>query len=171
MPRIPDDELARLKAVPLLDLCRDYGLELNHEGKDWKGRCPFHADDSPSFVVTPSKNLWNCLGACGCGGDTLQLVMKKEGVSFRHACEKLRARLDGAPSVPVITTRLGTNHEALATPEDTADDAALLGRVADFYHRTFLNEPAALKYLSSRACLHPEAAKVFQLGFANRTLG
>jgi DNA primase catalytic core len=171
MPRITDDELARLKAVPLLDLCRDYGIELKHEGKDWKGRCPFHADDSPSFVVTPSKNLWNCLGACGCGGDTLQLVMKKEGVSFRHACEKLRARLDGAPGVPTITTRLGTSHEALATPEEAADDAALLGRVADFYHRTFLNEPAAMKYLSSRACFHPEAAKVFKLGFANRTLG
>ena len=171
MPRIPDDELSRLKAVPLLDLCRDYGIELKHEGKDWKGRCPFHADDSPSFVVTPAKNLWNCLGACGCGGDTLQLVIRKEGVSFRHACEKLRARLGGAPSVPVITTRLGTSHEALATPEEAADDAALLGRVADFYHRTFLNEPAAMKYLSARACFHPEAVTTFRLGFANRTLG
>jgi len=173
MPRIPDDELARLKAVPLLDLCRDYGIELKHEGKDWKGRCPFHADDSPSFVVTPSKNLWNCLGACGCGGDTLQLVMRKEGVSFRHACEKLRARLGGAPSAPTptITTRVGTSHDILATPEQAADDAALLGRVADFYHRTFLNEPAAMKYLSARACFHPEAVTTFRLGFANRTLG
>lgn len=174
MPRIPDDELARLKAVPLLDLCRDYGIELKHEGKDWKGRCPFHADDSPSFVVTPSKNLWNCLGACGCGGDTLQLVMRKEGVSFRHACEKLRAKL-GGPAVtgpPVtVTTRVGTSHDILATPEQAADDAALLGRVADFYHRTFLNEPAAMKYLSARACFHPEAVTAFRLGFANRTLG
>jgi DNA primase catalytic core len=174
MPRIPDDELARLKAVPLLDLCRDYGIELKPEGKDWKGRCPFHADDSPSFVVTPSKNLWNCLGACGCGGDTLQLVMRKEGVSFRHACEKLRARL-GGPAVAgppvIVTTRVGTSHDILATPEQAADDAALLGRVADFYHRTFLNEPAAMKYLSSRACFHPEAVTTFRLGFANRTLG
>lgn len=171
MPRIPDDELARLKAVPLLDLCRDYGIELKHEGKDWKGRCPFHADDSPSFVVTPSKNLWNCLGACGCGGDTLQLVIRKEGVSFRHACEKLRARLGGVPPPVTVTTRMGTSHDILATPEQAADDAALLGRVADFYHRTFLNEPAAMKYLQSRACFHPEAVNVFRLGFANRTLG
>lgn len=171
MPRITDDELARLKAVPLLDLCRDYGIELKPQGKDHVACCPFHADDSPSFVVTPAKNLWNCLGACGCGGDTIQLVMKKEAVSFRHACEKLRARLGAVPSVPTITTRLGTSHEALATPEEAADDAALLGRVADFYHRTFLNEPAAMKYLQSRACFHPEAANVFKLGFANRTLG
>ena len=171
MPRIPDDELARLKAIPLSDLCRDYGVELKPQGKDLAGRCPFHADDSPSFIVSPGKNLWNCLGACGCGGDTIQLVMKKEGVSFRHACEKLRARLGGAPSVPTITTRLGTNHEALATPEETANDAALLGRVADYYHRTFLNEPAAMKYLQARACFHPEAVTTFRLGFANRTLG
>ncbi len=171
MPRIPDDELARLKAVPLLELCRDYGIELKAEGKDWKGRCPFHEDDSPSFVVTPSKNLWNCLGACGCGGDTLQLVIKKEGVSFRHACEKLRARIGGAPVTPVVTTRLGTSHEALATPQEAADDAALLGKVAEFYHRSFLNEPAAMKYLQARACLHPEAVTYFKLGYANRTLG
>jgi DNA primase catalytic core len=171
MPRIPDDELARLKAVPLLDLCRDYGIELKHEGKDWKGRCPFHADDSPSFVVTPSKNLWNCLGACGCGGDTLQLVMKKEGVSFRHACEKLRTKLGGVPPPVTVTTRVGTSHDILATPEQAADDAALLGRVADFYHRTFLNEPAAMKYLQGRACFHPEAVTTFRLGLANRTLG
>lgn len=172
MPRIPDDELARLKAVPLLDLCRDYGIELKHEGKDWKGRCPFHADDSPSFVVTPSKNLWNCLGACGCGGDTLQLVIRKEGVSFRHACEKLRARL-GVTSTPAatITTRMGTAHEILCPPEEAADDALLLGKVAEFYHRAFLNEPAAMKYLQSRRCFHPEAVNVFKLGFANRTIG
>jgi hypothetical protein len=66
---------------------------------------------------------------------------------------------------------LGTSHEALATPEEAADDAALLGRVADYYHRTFLNEPAALKYLQSRACLHPEAVNAFKLGYSNRTLG
>ena len=171
MPRIPDDELARLKAIPLSELCRDYGIELRPQGKDLAGRCPFHQDDSPSFIVSPGKNLWHCMGACGAGGDTIALVMRKEGVSFRHACEKLRARLGGAPGVPVITTRLGTSHEALATPEEAADDAALLGRVADYYHRTFLNEPAALKYLQARACLHPEAVTAFRLGYSNRTLG
>ena len=173
MPRITDEELARLKAIPLAELCRDYGIDLKPQGKDLAGRCPLpgHQDDTPSFVVTPSKNLWHCFGACGAGGDTIALVMKKEGVSFRHACEKLRARLGGAPSAPTITTRLGTSHEALATPEEAQDDAALLGRVADFYHRTFCNEPAAMKYLQSRACFHAEAVNAFRLGYANRTLG
>jgi DNA primase len=171
MPRIPDDELTRLKAIPLLDLCRDYGLALKPTGKDWKGRCPFHEDDAPSFVVTPSKNLWNCLGACGSGGDTIALVMKRENVSFRHACEKLRARLGAAPPAATITTRVGTAHDILCSPEEAADDATLLGTVAEFYHRTFCNEPAAMKYLQARACFHPEAATAFRLGYANRTLG
>ena len=171
MPRIPDEELARLKAIPLAELCRDYGIELKPQGKDLAGRCPFHPDESPSFIVSPGKNLWHCLGACGAGGDTIALVMKKEAVSFRHACEKLRARLGGAPAAATITTRLGTSHEALAMPEDAEDDASLLGKVAAFYHRTFLNEPAAMKYLQSRACFHAEAVKTFRLGYSNRTLG
>jgi len=171
MPRIPDDELARLKAIPLAELCRDYGIELKPQGKDLIGRCPFHTDESPSFIVSPGKNLWHCLGACGAGGDTIALVMRKDGVSFRHACEKLRARFGAAPAVPTITTRLGTSHEALATPQEAADDAALLARVADYYHRTFCNDPAAMKYLQSRACFHPEAVNAFRLGYANRTLG
>jgi DNA primase len=171
MPRFSDDELTRLKSIPLLELCRDYGIELKPAGKDWKGRCPFHDDDGPSFVVTPSKNLWNCLGQCGSGGDTIALVMKKEGVSFRHACEKLRARLGAAPPAATITTRIGTSHDALATPQEANNDATLLGKVADFYHRTFCNEPAAMKYLQARACFHPEAVTTFRLGYANRTIG
>ncbi|MGH8019814.1 MAG: CHC2 zinc finger domain-containing protein [Opitutaceae bacterium] len=171
MARFSDDELSRLKAVPLLDLCRDYGIELRQAGKDWKGRCPFHEDDSPSFVVSPGKNLWNCLGQCGSGGDTIALVMKREGVSFRHACEKLRARLGAAPPPAILTTRVGTAHDILCTPAEAAEDATLLGTVAEFYHRTFCNEPAAMKYLQARACFHPEAVTTFRLGYANRTLG
>ena len=64
------------------------------------GRCPFHEDRTPSFVVTPSKNLWNCLGACGTGGDNIQLVMKREKISFRHAVEKLQQMAGLAPRRP-----------------------------------------------------------------------
>ena len=80
-------------------MCRDYGIELKQMGPDnLMGRCPFHEDKTPSFGVTPSKNLWNCLAGCG-GGDTLQLVMKKEGVSFRRAVEILRRKTGPTPAV------------------------------------------------------------------------
>lgn len=172
MPRIPEIELQRLKReVSLAVLCRDYGIELKPMGPDnLMGRCPFHEDQTPSFGVTPSKNLWNCLAGCG-GGDTIQLVMKKEGVSFRHAVEILQRKTGATPAAAVLTTRQGTAHPVLIQPGDELADHALLKHVADFYHQTFLNDPKAMKYLEQRKCFHPEAVKLFRLGYANRTLG
>jgi DNA primase len=90
MPRIPDDELDRLKAeISLVRLVEGWGIALARQGKDWVGRCPFHADDTPSLVVTPSKNLFHCFG-CGAAGGPVDWVMKLDGVSFRHAVELLR---------------------------------------------------------------------------------
>jgi DNA primase len=172
MRRIPDEELQRLKReVALADLCRDYGIELKPHGADLVGLCPFHDDHEPSFVVTPAKNLWNCLGACGAGGDNLQLVMKKEAVSFRHAVEILQRKLGVAPAPATLTTHVGTQRAILVEPTDDLTDDALLAHVVEFYHQTFCNDPKAMQYLQKRACFHPEAVKVFKLGYANRTLG
>lgn len=178
MALIPPDELDRIKSqVKLEDLCRDYGIELKRMGPDnLMGKCPFHDDHTPSFGVTPSKNLWNCLAGCG-GGDTIQLVMKKEQVSFRHAAEILRQRLGltpGGPAAPVLTTRQGTTHPVLVPPAESETDIAdhvLLRHVMDFYHQTFCNEPKAMRYLQERCCFNAEAVKAFHIGFANRTLG
>jgi DNA primase catalytic core len=170
MPRIPDGELERVKsAVSLERLCQGYGIELKPQGKDLIGRCPFHADKTPSFIVTPAKNLWHCLGACGIGGDNIQLVMKQEKISFRHAVEKLQQMAGLAPAPAVLKTRQGTEHPVLA--ESSMADHALLHHVADFYHTTFLNQPQAMAYLQRRCCFHPEGVKAFRIGFANRTLG
>jgi len=97
MARIPQSELDRLKReTDLAALVRARGVELKRHGKDLLGLCPFHDDKEPSLVVTPSKGLWNCLGACGEGGTVVDWVMKTEGVSFRHAVELLR---EGLPSL------------------------------------------------------------------------
>ncbi|MGL5850615.1 MAG: CHC2 zinc finger domain-containing protein [Phycicoccus sp.] len=65
MARIPDEVLARLKAeVSVQRLVQGCGVELRAQGRDLVGCCPFHEDSTPSLVVTPGKNLWNCLGAC-----------------------------------------------------------------------------------------------------------
>jgi hypothetical protein len=55
-----------------------------------KLKCGF-ASNKKSLVITPSKNLWHCLGACGTGGSVIDWVMKSQGVSFRHAIKQLRA--------------------------------------------------------------------------------
>ncbi|MEK7751943.1 MAG: CHC2 zinc finger domain-containing protein, partial [Acidobacteriota bacterium] len=172
MPRIPDDELERLKReVSLQRLCEKYGVALKPHGKDLIGLCPFHEDHDPSFVVTPSNNLWHCLGKCGKGGSNIDFIMRKESVSFRQAVEMLREFAGYAPAPERLTTRQGTEHPILVKPGPDLADAELLDTVTDYYHKTFLNDPKAMTYLRQRCCLHPEAIKTFKLGYANRTLG
>jgi DNA primase len=77
MARIPDHEIDRLKQeISLQRLVEAQGIELKQHGADWIGRCPFHDDRTPSFVVSPKKNLWHCLGACQTGGTVIDWVMK-----------------------------------------------------------------------------------------------
>lgn len=97
MARIDAAELDRLKAsVPVAGLAEAGGVALARRGADLVGLCPFHDDATPSLVVTPGKNLWHCFG-CGAGGGPLDWVMRRQGVSFRHAVELLR---EGEGSVP-----------------------------------------------------------------------
>jgi len=172
MARIPDELIERIKReVPLTELCREYGIELSGHGKNLKARSPFREEKDASFIVTPSTNLWNDMGAGGRGGSNIDLVMLMDKISFRRAAEKLAARLGIAPEAAKITTRVGTAHEILAAPDDSLTDAQLMGIVTDFYHQTFLNQPQAMQYLQKRKCFHPEAVKRFRIGYANRTLG
>lgn len=96
MARIPEDEIERLKnEVAVVRLAEAAGIELKKSGKDWVTRCPFHADETASLVVSPAKNLWHCFG-CGAAGGPIDWVMKLRGVSFRHAVEQLR---EGLPAL------------------------------------------------------------------------
>ena len=171
MSRLPDELVDRIKReVPLEDLCREYAIGLSGSGKNLLGKCPFHEDDEPSFAVTPNKNLWNCLAGCG-GGDNIKLVMDIEKISFRRAADKLAAKLGIVPEAQTVVTHTGTTHEILTDPGDGLSDTRLMNIVTDFYHTTFLNQPQAMQYLAKRKCFHPEAAKRFKIGYANRTLG
>jgi len=99
MARIPEEAIERLKReVSLERLVSGSGVELSPHGSDVIGRCPFHDDHTPSLVITPSKNLWHCLGACQTGGSVIDWVMKTQGVSFRHAVELLRSDFSALPS-------------------------------------------------------------------------
>ena len=98
------------------------------------------------------------------GGDVFSLVMKSENVSFRRAAEIMQELSGSIPPAPVITTPAGTTHPILVSPDDGLRDPELLTHVIDFYHRTFLNDPKAMKYLEKRHCFHSEAVKRFQSG-------
>ena len=173
MARIPEEEVARLKReVSIERLAEARGIKLKRHGADLIGLCPFHEDRSPSLVVSPQKNLWNCLGACGKGGSVIDWVMRAEGVSFRHACELLKqehlplaARPAGPPPKKSTTVKL----PPLA--EHTIDDKRLLESVVQHYHETLKETPEAQQYLVKRGLQSAEMLEQFRLGFANRTLG
>ncbi|WP_082560702.1 CHC2 zinc finger domain-containing protein [Caulobacter sp. Root487D2Y] len=169
MARIPDSEIERLKVESdLVGIVAASGVKLEKRGADHVGRCPFHDDKTPSLVISPDKNLWRCFGACDVGGDPIAWVMRREAVSFRHAVELLKG--DYAPSgeAPAKTRSTVAKLAPLATP---AEDAALLGEVAGFYHAALKTTPEALAYLERRGLTHPDLIDTFGLGYADRTLG
>jgi len=170
MARIPDSEIERLKnEVSVERLIESSGITLKKAGRDLTGCCPFHADDTASLVVTLGKNLWHCFG-CGIGGGPIDWVMKKNGVSFRHAVELLR---DGVPSLAAGSNAVKrTTVRALDAPVAfDADDQALLNQTIGYYHDTLKSSSEALAYLQARGIASTEAVEHFQLGYANRTLG
>jgi DNA primase len=170
MPRIPEPEIERLKSeVSVERLVQTSGIELKKSGKDWLGRCPFHEDDTASLVVTPGKNLWHCFG-CGIGGGPIDWVIKRQGVSFRHAVELLREGVTPLAAEGVAVKR--STVRALPPPVAfDADDQALLNQTVGYYHERLLATTEAAEYLAARGLAHPELVAHFKLGVADRTLG
>ena len=162
MARIPDGEIERLKReVSLERLVEAQGIELKRHGADLLGLCPFHDDKTPSLVVSPKRNLWHCLGACQAGGSVIDWVMKRDGLSFRHAVDVLRG--DAVPGAAAVVAPLPV--------AEIAEDRELLSQVVAYYHETLKQSPEALGYLEQRRLRSHEAIERFRLGFANRTLG
>ena len=168
MPYVPQDVKERIKReVSIQRLAEARGIKLHRSGKELIGLCPFHDDHNPSLNIDPVKNVWNCKGACGEGGDVFLWVMRAEGVSFHHALELLRK--DYVPSTgPVV--KIATVPKLPPLIDATADDKKLLRTVVDYYHRTLKDAPEAQQYLVKRGLQSGEIIDRFKLGYANRSL-
>jgi len=73
--------------IDIVDVIGNY-VELKKAGANYKANCPFHGEKTPSFVVSPSKQIYHCFG-CGVGGDAIKFVMELEKLSYPEAIEKL----------------------------------------------------------------------------------
>jgi DNA primase len=184
MARFPQSEIEELKReTDLAALVRRSGVELSAHGEDLLGLCPFHDDHSPSLVVSPAKGLWHCLGACRAGGSAIDWVMRREGVSFRHAVVLLKngfqpraarpltmGRPPVKPKEPGASFHSSVRH--LPPPLSLgSDDRKLLSEVVDYYHRELVVSSSALGYLERRSIRSDEAIERFRLGYSDKSLG
>jgi DNA primase len=90
MDRFEDAKLRVKDATDLVALIESY-LPLKPKGRQFVALCPFHAEKSPSFYVTPDKQFYHCFG-CGKNGDVFTFLMEREGLTFREAMEMLADR-------------------------------------------------------------------------------
>jgi len=169
--KIPSEELESLKReVDLAALVRSKGIELKpHGGKDLVGLSPFTDEKTPSFIVSPHKNLWHCMSS-GQGGSVIDFVMKHDGVSFRHAALLLKEQnpqLFGSKRGPV---KKATTAKLSPPVSFDADDQTLLAEVLGYYREALAENSSARAYLGSRG-ITEEAAEAFGIGYADRTLG
>ena len=81
-----DDLLSRIDIVEVIS----QSVELKKHGSGHKGLCPFHAENTPSFNVSSSKQFYHCFG-CGASGDAITFLREYEGLTFMEAIEKLAA--------------------------------------------------------------------------------
>jgi DNA primase len=171
MPRFPTAFLADLKtAVPCERLLEARGVELRRAGADLVGRCPLpgHDDETPSFRISAKdgKSLWHCLGACGTGGDVINLVQRLDECGFTEAVSSL-ASLAG---LPLPEPERSTARPVRRCP--VVLDARLFElarQVVDAYHAQLLKpRNAGRAYLASRGLDDPAVIDHFRIGFAER---
>jgi len=142
------------------------GVALETRGAERVGRCPFHDDASGALVIGPAKNTWRC-EVCDIGGDVIEWVARREGVSRTHASALLREGY--APTAGAVPVARSTT--AKLPTLAASDDRDLMRNVVDYYQSTLKQSPDALAYLEKRGLMHPDLIDTFRLGYADRTLG
>jgi len=82
------DSVQKVKSrLGIVEVVGSY-VDLKRSGKNYKAICPFHTEDTPSFMVSPELGIYKCFG-CGVSGDIFSFVQEIEGVNFYEALKKL----------------------------------------------------------------------------------
>ena len=144
------------EANDVVEVVSDY-VQLKRSGRNFFGRCPFHDEKTPSFSVSPDKQIYHCFG-CGAGGNVINFIMEHE-------------RLDFISSVKLLADRANIHIETDPGEPRKKDDRASIYNMHEIACRVFerqLNDAAAKSakdYLLNRG-LSEETLKTFRVGFA-----
>lgn len=152
-----------LEAAQIYDVVSEF-VSLKKAGSGYKGLCPFHDDRSPSFIVTPARNMCKCF-ACGEGGGPVQFLMKHEQISFPDAIKWLGRRY----GIPVVEKVLTAEEKA---QENERDSMLILNDWAlEWFEQQMYDTPEGraigMSYFRERG-FRDDIIKRFQLGFCPR---
>ena len=147
---IAQDSIEALKArLDIVDVVGSY-VELKKAGGNFKAPCPFHDEKSPSFVVSPQKQIYHCFG-CGAGGDSVKFVMEYEKLNYPEALEKL------ADSYNFTLTYTDNKHNK---PRSQVMDS-----LNEWYKNLLNSKPTALAYIKERG-IYESSVEKFGIGYA-----
>lgn len=150
---ISPESIEEVKSVAnVYDVISEY-LNLEKAGSSYKALCPFHSEKTPSFYVSPQKNIWKCFG-CGKSGNAISFLIEYEGISYSQAIMKLAEKYN------IKLKFTGKNkyleHKSLYE---------LLKKVANFYQDQLKKSPKVRKYISDRGIL-PSTIDKFEIGYS-----
>ncbi len=155
------------KIISRIDIIEVVGefVKLRKRGSNYIGLCPFHNEKSPSFSVSPSKELYKCFG-CGKSGNSITFLMEHEKHSYTDALRWLGKRYN----VEIEETQTDPEYREL---QQTADSLAIINQFAKDYFSTQMHDTAegqaiALSYLTDRGFTE-ETIRLFQLGYCPDT--
>ncbi|PPS43367.1 DNA primase [Chroococcidiopsis sp. TS-821] len=163
IPRLHPDTIEEVKQrVDIVDVVSEY-VVLRKRGKDYVGLCPFHDEKTPSFSVSPTKQMYYCFG-CNAGGNAIKFLMEVGKSSFSEVVLDLARRYQ----IPVQTLAPEQRQELQRQLSLREQLYEILAIAAQFYQHA-LRQPqgeAALEYLQSTRKLSLETIQQFGLGYA-----
>ena len=145
--------------IDIVDLVSEAGVKLRHAGKNYTGFCPFHDNKhTPAFVVWPETGTWRCFGSCNEGGDIFKFVMKKEGLDFKEAMQKLAMR--AGVQIQEYRRETPEQKEAFENLRKILEDVVI------FYRTHLFNNKDVLDHLRTKRGLTDATIEIFGLGYA-----
>lgn len=161
MARYSDEIIDEIRqSNDIVDVISQY-VRLKRSGRNYFGLCPFHNEKSPSFSVSPDKQIFHCFG-CGVGGNVFTFLMKIEGISFIEAIQNLAERAN------IVLPKLENNEES-GKEELKAKVYKVNEFAAEYYHKNLYLPTAkiAQEYVKKRK-LSNETLKSFRIGFSGK---
>ncbi|MBS5864646.1 MAG: DNA primase [Clostridia bacterium] len=142
----------------IVDVVSQY-VHLKRSGRNYFGLCPFHNEKSPSFAVSPDKQIFHCFG-CGVGGNVIHFISKIEGINFRESIELLAERAN--ITLPKLES-IGDNKT-----QELKDKIYQINKNAAYFYHENLYKPtakAAQEYVKIRK-LNNATLKEFLIGYS-----